>query len=71
MNFYIKYYHKSSQSLEEKDQRIIIVPHEINKSELLIIENKLDQPLVIIEIQMGSYFGEDDIQRYEDDYQRT
>lgn len=35
------------------------------------IENKLDQPLVIIEIQMGSYFGEDDIQRYEDDYQRT
>ncbi|MBC8255934.1 MAG: hypothetical protein H8E85_01325 [Candidatus Marinimicrobia bacterium] len=38
---FAKYYPNGSQSLEEKDQRIIIVPHEINKSELLIIENKL------------------------------
>ncbi len=27
--------------------------------------------LVFIEVQTGSYFGEDDIQRYEDDYGRA
>ncbi len=37
------YYPNGSQSLDEKDHRIIIVPHEINKSELQIIENKLDE----------------------------
>ena len=35
------------------------------------LENKLNEPLHIIEIQTGSYFGEDDIQRYEDDYDRV
>jgi len=29
------------------------------------------QPLVIIEIQTGTYFGEDDIVRYEDDFGRV
>lgn len=38
-----KYYSKGNQSFDEKDHRIIIVPHEINKSELQIIENKLDE----------------------------
>jgi len=33
--------------------------------------NDGDQDLVIIEIQTGDYFGEDDIIRYEDDYGRT
>ena len=37
------YYPNGSQSLDEKDHRIIIVPQEINKSELQIIENKLDE----------------------------
>ena len=35
------------------------------------LENKLNEPLHIIEIQTGSYFGEDDIKRYEDDYKRV
>ena len=35
------------------------------------LENKLDQPLNIIEIQTGTYFGEDDIKRYDDDYNRS
>ena len=35
------------------------------------LENKLNEPLHIIEIQTGSYFGEDDIQRYKDDYNRA
>lgn len=29
------------------------------------------EPLVFIEVQLGSYFGEDDITRYEDDYGRV
>ena len=28
-------------------------------------------PLMFVEVQLGAYFGEDDIVRYEDDYQRT
>ncbi len=35
------------------------------------LENKSDMKLNIIEIQTGSYFGEDDIERYEDDYNRS
>ncbi len=34
------------------------------------LENPGDVPLVIIEAQVGSYVGEDDIIRYEDDYNR-
>ena len=30
-----------------------------------------DKDLVIIEVQRGTYLGEDDIIRYEDDYNRT
>lgn len=33
--------------------------------------NPGDVPLVFTEIQTGTYFGEDDIERYEDDYQRV
>jgi len=29
------------------------------------------EPLVFIEVQRGSYFGEDDIERLDDDYGRT
>ena len=34
------------------------------------VENQKDLLLVFIEIQTGSYFGEDDIIRIEDDYNR-
>jgi len=34
------------------------------------LSNKEKEPLVIIEVQTGSYMGEDDIMRYEDDYKR-
>jgi mannose-6-phosphate isomerase-like protein (cupin superfamily) len=33
--------------------------------------NNGEQPLVIIEVQTGTYFGEDDIIRYEDDFGRV
>jgi mannose-6-phosphate isomerase-like protein (cupin superfamily) len=35
------------------------------------VENPGPTPLVFIEIQTGSYFGEDDIVRLEDDYGRS
>ena len=33
--------------------------------------NDTDEVLHIIEIQTGSYFGEDDIERFEDDFDRS
>lgn len=35
------------------------------------MENRQDIPMVLIEVQTGSYFGEDDITRYEDVYARN
>ncbi|RYZ90638.1 MAG: cupin domain-containing protein, partial [Proteobacteria bacterium] len=35
------------------------------------IRNVREIPLQLIEIQLGTYFGEDDIVRYDDDYSRT
>ncbi|MGE4132538.1 MAG: mannose-1-phosphate guanylyltransferase/mannose-6-phosphate isomerase [Bdellovibrionales bacterium] len=35
------------------------------------IRNSGKEPLVVVEVQTGSYFGEDDIVRYQDDYNRT
>ena len=35
------------------------------------IANEEDMPLVIAEVQVGSYCGEDDITRYADDFGRT
>ena len=35
------------------------------------IENKTNEKVVFIEVQTGTYFGEDDIVRIEDDYNRS
>jgi len=35
------------------------------------IENSSEELLIFIEVQLGSYFGEDDIVRIEDDYDRV
>lgn len=34
------------------------------------IRNTGDEPLEFVEVQLGTYFGEDDIVRYQDDYRR-
>lgn len=34
-------------------------------------ENRTDAPVVFIEVQHGTYFGEDDIERLEDDFGRA
>ena len=35
------------------------------------LENVGDEPLYVIEVQSGDYFGEDDIERFADDYKRS
>lgn len=35
------------------------------------VENRGREPLVFIEVQHGTYFGEDDIERFEDDFGRS
>ncbi len=35
------------------------------------IANPTADPVVLIEVQLGTYFGEDDIVRIEDDYRRS
>ena len=35
------------------------------------VQNKEDSPFVFIEVQTGDYFGEDDVERREDDYGRV
>ena len=50
----------------ERGQHIHI-PAETNHR----IGNSADEPLQIIEVQLGDYLGEDDIVRLQDDYERT
>jgi mannose-1-phosphate guanylyltransferase/mannose-6-phosphate isomerase len=35
------------------------------------LENSGQEPLFVIEVQSGDYFGEDDIERFADDYRRN
>ena len=43
---------------------------DIKQGELHRIENIGDRDVIFIEVQTGSYFGEDDIERVEDDFGR-
>ena len=43
----------------------------IPKEALHRIENQTEEDVVFIEVQRGTYFGEDDIVRIEDDYNRS
>lgn len=36
-----------------------------------LVNTSLSEPLIFIEVQIGDYFGEDDIIRYEDNYNRA
>lgn len=51
--------------LVKKNESIYISPQEIHR-----IENNENENLVLIEVQVGSYLGEDDIVRIEDVYNR-
>ena len=56
------------------DQEIAVAPGstaDIPPLTLHRISNTGSEPLVLIEIQRGDYFGEDDIERFDDDFGRT
>tara|TARA_R100000808_G_scaffold6183_1_gene18518 strand:- start:7219 stop:7572 length:354 start_codon:yes stop_codon:yes gene_type:complete len=55
------------------DKKIIILPGytiSIPQGAKHRVQNDETEPLVFIEVQTGTYFGEDDIVRLEDDYDR-
>jgi len=55
------------------DQQILVTPGsviEVPMESKHRIENTGNQPLIFIEVQLGDYLGEDDIERIEDDYRR-
>lgn len=55
------------------DKEIVLTPGEsidIKREQKHRIQNFGTEPVVLIETQTGEYFGEDDIVRIEDDYNR-
>ena len=52
---------------EYKVGETILIPQGVKHR----IENKKSEKVVFIEVQTGTYFGEDDIVRYEDKYSRN
>jgi mannose-6-phosphate isomerase len=56
------------------DRRVLLTPGsslDIPVKTVHRIENRTRTPFVFIEIQRGEYFGDDDIERFEDDYGRV
>tara|TARA_B100001250_G_scaffold65148_1_gene51622 strand:+ start:40531 stop:41973 length:1443 start_codon:yes stop_codon:yes gene_type:complete len=58
---------KNEEELELEENESIFIPANTIHS----LKNKYDEALNIIEVQTGSYLGEDDIERLKDDYGRT
>ena len=54
----------------ESFQKVAGETVDVEIGDLHRIANQGSQELVFIEVQPGSYFGEDDIERIEDDYSR-
>ena len=57
---------RGNETLQLARGEHIHIPPETNHR----LGNSGDQPVAIIEVQLGDYLGEDDIVRLEDDYQR-
>lgn len=77
-----KHYHRNehwivlsgSASVTIEERSFIVNPNEstyIKAGQVHRLENKGKLPLVIIEVQVGEYTGEDDIVRIEDDFDRS
>ncbi|MBU4485647.1 MAG: phosphomannose isomerase type II C-terminal cupin domain [Candidatus Delongbacteria bacterium] len=56
----------------DDNEKLVLYGKSVNikKNQKHRIENREKEPLEFIEIQTGTYFGEDDIIRYQDDYER-
>ena len=65
----------AGEALVTRDEEEISVPNgqavDISQGKWHRVRNPGKTDLVFIEIQTGNYFGEDDIERKEDDYGRT
>ena len=62
---------KALMTLGEKEFEITVGEHVfIDFEEIHRVENTSSEDLVIIEVQNGSYLGEDDIERLDDDFER-
>jgi mannose-1-phosphate guanylyltransferase/mannose-6-phosphate isomerase len=57
---------KGEEVFQLKENESTYIPVEVKHR----LENATDQPLEIIEVQSGSYLGEDDIERFADDFGR-
>jgi len=57
---------KGEEVFQLKENESTYIPVEVKHR----LENATDQALEIIEVQSGSYLGEDDIERFEDDFGR-
>lgn len=58
-------------TLDEKELKMgrdeyIYIP----KGDIHRLENLGSEDLILVEVQLGNYLGEDDIKRYQDDYNR-
>ena len=63
---------KATVTLDDQDHELIAGQAiDIPRSAKHRIANYSDQNMTFIEVQTGNYFGEDDIERYEDDYGRS
>lgn len=56
----------NEEEIVKKEQESIYIPKQAKHR----LWNKTDKNLMIVEVQMGTYFGEDDIIRYVDDFER-
>ena len=78
----LQYHHKRDETwkivsgigeMTLDDNKFLVYPYdvvEIPHKVVHRVENIDQEPLVFLEVQTGSYFGEDDIIRIEDDYNR-
>lgn len=78
-----QYHHKRQEfwTVVEGEAVVVLdgVEHVLKYGESIFIplgakhrmENRTDKKMAIIEVQTGTYFGEDDIVRIEDDYKRV
>ncbi|HFQ89144.1 MAG TPA: cupin domain-containing protein [Desulfobulbus sp.] len=61
-------------TVTRNDEQIELAPGQsvdIGRGDVHRVRNDGPEELVFIEVQLGDYFGEDDIERLEDDYGRT
>jgi mannose-6-phosphate isomerase len=56
----------NTKKIYNKNDHIFIPQESVHR-----IENETDKSVIIVEVQLGSYLGEDDIVRLEDIYGRT